>query len=61
VPIETDEIKRIASPGERALVARVLVEIASALNEGAAGPCDYWNKQVAMRLINRALRVLEKG
>lgn len=37
------------------LVADVLLEIASALSEGAAGPCDYWYKVLAERLHNRAL------
>ena len=36
------------------IVAKTLLEISEALNEGAAGPCDYWFKQLAERLVKRA-------
>lgn len=39
---------------ENEVVARVLLEIAEALNEGAAGPCDYWYRVLALRLVERA-------
>jgi len=37
--------------------AEVLLEIANALNEGAAGPTDYWFKRLAERLIERADKI----
>ena len=42
------------------VVADTLVEIAGALNEGAAGPCDFWYKKLAERLIERAKKRKEE-
>jgi len=38
---------------EQKLKAEILLEIADALNQGAAGPCDYWYRRLAVRLIKR--------
>ena len=38
--------------------AKILIEIAEALLEGAAGPCDYWYRKLAERLTKRAERIL---
>lgn len=53
-------IKGMDIKQENILKAGVLVEIAEALSEGAAGPCDYWYKRLAKRLIERARKILEK-
>lgn len=42
---------------EKNVVAAVLKEIAEALNEGAAGPTDYWFKKLAERLNERAAKM----
>ena len=44
---------------EKIVVATVLKEIAEALNEGAAGPTDYWFKKLAERLNERAIKILK--
>lgn len=42
---------------EKNVVAAVLKEIAEALNEGAAGPTDYWFRKLAERLNERAEKI----
>jgi len=44
---------------EAVLKAEVLLQIAEALQEGAAGPCDYWFRRLAERLTERAGKFLE--
>lgn len=44
---------------EKVVVATVLKEMTEALNEGAAGPTDYWFKQLAERLSERAIKILK--
>lgn len=39
---------------EKNMATAVLKEIAEALNEGAAGPTDYWFRKLAERLNERA-------
>jgi hypothetical protein len=46
---------------EKQVAVRVLKEIAEALLEGAAGPCDYWYKKLAERLTERAINLLKEG
>jgi hypothetical protein len=41
------------------IAAFVLLEIAEALNEGAAGPCHYWYIKLAERLSTRARKIME--
>ena len=43
---------------EKNVVAAVLKEIAEVLNEGAAGPTDYWFRKLAERLNERAKKTL---
>ena len=38
---------------EKLIKADVLLEIVKALNQGAAGPTDYWFRQLAERLNKR--------
>ena len=45
---------------EKRAVVTTLNEIAEALLEGAAGPCDYWYKKLAERLVERATKILKK-
>ena len=49
----------IMTLSERTIVATVLKEIAEALNEGAAGPTEYWFKKLAERLSVRAIKILK--
>ena len=42
------------------IVAATLNEIAGALEEGAAGPTDYWFKKLAERLRRQALSLISK-
>jgi len=49
------------SKAETVVKAEILMEIASALLEGAAGPCDYWYRRLAERLIERAKKIVEDG
>ncbi len=44
---------------EKVIAATVLKEITEALNEGAAGPTDYWFKKLAERLSERAMKILK--
>jgi hypothetical protein len=39
------------------LKIEIFLEIAEALNRGAAGPCDYWYKRLAERFIEKADRL----
>ncbi len=48
------------SPLERSeVIATVLTEISEALNQGAAGPTDYWFKKLSERLVARAQKVVD--
>lgn len=49
----------MTSPERSEIIATVLTEIAESLNEGAAGPTDYWFKKLAERLNERARKVVE--
>ena len=44
----------------KVLISDVLSLIAKALNEGAAGPCDYWYRQLADRLNKQALDLVRR-
>lgn len=44
---------------EKYWMLNVLLEIIGALNEGAAGGCDYWFKKLAERLADRAKKIME--
>lgn len=47
---------------EQALIkAETLLEVADALNQGAAGPCDYWFRELAKRLTSRAQKLVEEA
>lgn len=43
------------------VVADTLLEVANSLSQGAAGPCDFWFKDLAKRLIIRAKELTEKA
>jgi len=45
---------------EKRAVIMTLNEVAEALLEGAAGPCDYWYKKLAERLVERATKILKE-
>ena len=45
---------------EKKVIVSVLLMIVEALNEGAAGPCDYWYKRLAERLLERAEATMKK-
>ena len=44
---------------EKQIIAGVLLEVAGVLNDGAAGPTDFWFKKLAERLIERAIKLVE--
>jgi hypothetical protein len=41
-------------PERKLIMSETLIEVAKALNEGAAGPTHYWFVELAKRLIKRA-------
>lgn len=43
------------------VVADTLLEVANSLNQGAAGPCDFWFKELAERLTIRAKELIEEA
>ena len=44
----------MTKPEEKLVVASTLLEIAVSLSQGAAGPCDFWFKELSKRLTKRA-------
>jgi hypothetical protein len=45
---------------EKLIALRVLQEIVEALLEGAAGPCGYWYRKLAERLVERAGKITKE-
>lgn len=43
-----------------AIKIEILNEIAEELDKGAAGPCDYWFRELATRLQGRAAKLADQ-
>jgi len=48
-------------PERNLVVADTLLEVANSLNQGAAGPCDFWFKELAKRLTIRAKELVKEA
>ena len=55
-------MKRTLAERDRfvALKIEIFNEIAEELDKGAAGPCDYWFRELATRLQNRAIKLADQ-